>query len=82
MRMIREFIDDKKLGLFIRLGRSLGFDKIDLQGNEEDDLASVKFTNTSVATEELSREDAELLYEHGGISGIADGCDNHIPGRE
>jgi len=48
MKTIREFIDDKKLGLFIWLGRSLGFDKIDLQGNEEDDLASVKFTNSEV----------------------------------
>ena len=45
-------------------------------------LDDADYNITYVHPDELSKEEVALLYEHGGISGIADGCDNHIPGRE
>lgn len=45
---MKELITSLKLDLFLWLGRSLCFNKIDIHTNTDDDVASVTFTNTKL----------------------------------
>ena len=42
-----KLLDKIKLDLFLRIGSSLSFDRIELETNKHDDIVSVKFTNTN-----------------------------------
>ena len=45
---MKELITSLKLDLFLWLGRSLCFNKIDIHSNTDDYIASVTFTNTKL----------------------------------
>jgi len=45
---MKELINGLKLDLFLWLGRSLCFNEIDIHTNTDDDVTSVKFTNTKL----------------------------------